>query len=489
MTRTLFFSSLMTETSSFSNLPTTLADYQSGLARGDACFHDGDGAEAPGAAPILAFARSRNLRPVGGLVAQSTVGAPTQHRDYLALRDEILDGVRRARPAVVALGLHGAMMSTACDDCEGDLLGEIRKIVGAATPIVAVLDPHAHLTQARVDNASLLIFMKEYPHTDGVERLLVALALAGRMLDDGLRPRSSVVDCRLLGFFPTQRQPMRGFVDRLFEAERRQGVLSASFVHGFPWGDMAETGAKVLVYTDGDEALATSTARELHEAIWAIKDDTAPPTISVEEAVALARTRRARPLVLADVADNPGGGAPSDSTFILRGLIDAGVSDVALGLLHDPQAVRICHQVGAGGRLLLRVGGKLGPASGQPIDLDVEVVDVRMDAIMTFSGTWRFELGDTAWIHAAGVDVVLCSTRVQMYDPSGFSHIGLDPASRSTLVVKSSNHFQAAFEPLASEIRWVSTPGAIDFDFKRLAYKKLARPIYPRVADPFQVHP
>jgi microcystin degradation protein MlrC len=131
----------------------------------------------------------------------------------------------------------------------------------------------------------------------------------------------------------------------------------------------------------------------------------------------------------------------------------------------------------------------LGPASGLPLDLDAEVMDVRKDAVMTFGAEWRFGLGDTAWIRAAGIDAVLCSLRVQMYDPSGFSHIGLDPSTRNVLVVKSSNHFQAAFEPLASEIHWVSTPGAIDFDFKRLAYKHLRRPMYPRVADPFAEKP
>lgn len=485
MTKTVFFSSLMTETSSFSNLPTTLADYQSGLMRGDGCFFDADGRERTGAAPILAFARARGWRAVGGLVAQSTVGAPTQHRDYLALREEILDGVRAAQPAVVALGLHGAMMSTACEDCEGDLLAEIRALVGSATPIVVVLDPHAHLTDAMLKHASALVFMKEYPHTDGVERMQDALAIAGRMIDEGLSPTPSVFDCRLLGFFPTQRQPMRGFVDQLFEIERGPGVVSASFVHGFPWGDMPDAGAKVLVYTDGDHDLAGRVAQSLHDSIWAIKDQTGPPLISVDEAIALARAPRTAPLVLSDIADNPGGGAPSDSTFLLRALIEANIPNAAVGLVYDPQAVRLCHQVGRGGRLTLRVGGKLGPASGQPIDLDVEVVDVRKDAVMTFGADWRFGLGDTAWIRSCGVDVVLCSIRVQMYDPSGFSHIGLDPASRAVLVVKSSNHFQAAFEPIASDIRWVSTPGAIDFDFTRLAYTRLKRPMYPRVADPF----
>jgi microcystin degradation protein MlrC len=34
--------------------------------------------------------------------------------------------------------------------------------------------------------------------------------------------------------------------------------------------------------------------------------------------------------LLPDVGDNVGGGAMSDSTFVLKALLDAGVSDVAL---------------------------------------------------------------------------------------------------------------------------------------------------------------
>jgi microcystin degradation protein MlrC len=278
---------------------------------------------------------------------------------------------------------------------------------------------------------------------------------------------------------------MRSFVDQLQALEQEEGILSISFVHGFPWGDMPDTGAKVLVYTDQDPDLAATVARNLNTAIWAIKDQTMPHLIPLEEAVARARLPRQRPLILADIADNPGGGAPSDSNFILGALLDGGIENAAVGLVFDPQAVILCHQVGPGGRLLLRVGGKLGPASGRPLDLDAMVVDIRSGAQMVIDDKWRFDMGNTAWIHAKGIDIVLCSVRVQLYHPSGFTHIGLDPAERRVLVIKSSNHFQAFFHAIADEIAWVDTPGALDFDFARLPYRRLTRPVHPRVADPF----
>jgi microcystin degradation protein MlrC len=485
MTGTLFFASLVTETSSFTNLPTTYDDYAPSLRRGDDCLHDADGDPRPGVAPPLRFAEGRGWTVKAGITCHSSVGAPTLHRDYVRLRDELIEAARAAWPDCAALILHGAMMSGECEDCEGDILARLRALLGPQVPIVAVLDPHAHLTETMVANADLLVCMKEYPHTDGAERLAEALSIAGRMLDEGLRPRPAVVDCRLLGFFPTTDQPMRGFVDGLFAIEQRPGILSASFVHGFPWGDMPETGAKVLVYAERDEALALSTAREIDAAVRSIRDATMPSMLSLDEAVALARQPRERPLVLADVADNPGGGAPSDSTFMLRALLDAGIEQAAIGLLYDPEAVRICHQAGEGARLLLRVGGKTGPASGDPVDCDATVMGLRRAAEMVIGSDARFAMGDTAWVRAHGIDVVLCSIRVQLYHPHGFTHIGIDPAALEVLVVKSTNHFRAFFGPMAGAVHLVKTPGAIDFDFCRLPYRRLTRPVYPVVADPW----
>jgi microcystin degradation protein MlrC len=418
---------------------------------------------------------------VAGLAAEAWPGAPVQHRDYLRLRDELLDALRSAQPvAAVLLDLHGAMISTECMDCEGDLLRHVRDIVGPSTPVGAVLDPHAHLTSAMVESASALVFLKEYPHVDGIERRREVLRLLFAMLDGAPAPTPAVFDCRLIGIFPTGVQPMRGFVDRLCARERQPGVLSISFVHGFPWGDTQDTGAKVLVYTRDDAALAARVAREVHEDLWAIRDQVMPPMVSIDAALQVLAGGVEGPLVMADVADNPGGGAPSDSTFVLRALIDAGVRDVAIGMLFDPEAVQACHQVGVGGRLALRVGGKISRFSGEPVDLDVEVRAIAKAATMDVMGQAEFAMGDTAWVHSQGLDLVLGSIRVQTYAPSAFSHLGLDPAARAAVVVKSSTHFQAAFAGIAKGILLVTSPGALNFDFAQLTYRVFDRPFHPR---------
>jgi microcystin degradation protein MlrC len=351
-------------------------------------------------------------------------------------------------------------------------------------PVGAVLDPHAHLTPAMVAHADILAFMKEYPHTDWEERKDAVIRVLRGILAGNIIPVPAVVDCRMQGFFPTQTQPMRGFVEGLRALEGQRAVLDISFVHGFPFGDTEHTGSKVLVYANGDAGEAARIAEDLRTRLWSMRRDAMLSLSTLEAALSAMGSSRERPLVVADFADNPGGGAPSDNVSVLRAMVERGLGEVVIGLICDPQAVRTCHEVGIGGRIDLRIGGKTGRASGLPIDLEVEVLELASDAYME-SGEDRYPLGDTAWIRHAGIDIVLSSRRMQLLDPSGLTHLGIDPLKYSTIVVKSSNHFAAGFAQIAGEMMHVSAAGALHTNLINIPYRKLKSRWYPKDPNPF----
>ncbi len=471
-----FFSRFAAETNTFSNIPTTLANFE--LALGDAVFDD------------LALERLKSeladvgIELVAGLSAYAEPAAPVQASCYAALSDRLIGELERNLPVdAVLLHLHGAMVSQQCDDCEGDLLHRIRTLLGPDIPIGAMLDPHAHLTPAMVANSNILAFMKEYPHTDGQERTDAVVQILRGMLDGSISPKAAVVDCHMQGFFPTQTQPMRTFVDEMRALEGSDDILDISFIHGFPFGDTAYTGSKILVYANGDSTKAQVMALRLHEKIWAIKETAMLSLSTLEDVLVAMRSPGTRPLVVADFADNPGGGAPSDNVTITRTVVELGLQRVVIGLLCDTQAVRLCHEIGIGGRLDLRIGGKTGRASGLPIDLDVEVMGLARDAHIAGTDGSRYPLGDTAWVRHAGVDLALSSRRMQLMDPSGLTHLGIEPSAYSTIVVKSSNHFVAGFGQIAGRIMHVSAEGALDTNLARIRYRKLTSRWYPRDMD------
>jgi microcystin degradation protein MlrC len=218
-----------------------------------------------------------------------------------------------------------------------------------------------------------------------------------------------------------------------------------------------------------------------------MRERTVAPHDSIDGAIdrVLAATNGGKPIVLADVADNAGGGAPADNTAILRRLVDRGVKDVVIGLFWDPIAVQFCLEAGVGSTFVLRIGGKCGEASGDPVDLRVTVRGVKPDHTQAGLSGGRAQCGASAWVHADGIDIALISIRQQTFSPDAFTGLGIQLDGKRLIVVKSTQHFYAAFAPIAREVRYVSAPGAIPPTFDQIPFTKRTRPFWPRVQDPF----
>ncbi len=418
---------------------------------------------------------------VEGLCAGAEPGGLVNGETWRRLRDRLLADLVEAGPVdAVLLNLHGAMVADGCLDCEGELLARIRQCVGPTCVVGALLDPHCHLTEAMLLAADVLIAFKEYPHSDSFERAeelwrIVIDTAVGRV-----RPLASVYDCRMLTMFFTTLEPSAGLVALMRQAEAEPGVLSVCLAHGFPWGDVPQAGARLLVYTDGDAALGEAVAARIGRAVIETRGRTTGAFVTAEEAVARARAWTGPgPLVLADTADNVGGGAPGDSTLVLGPLIEAGIADAAAAFVFDPIAVQIAMAAGVGARMPLRVGGKASARSGPPLDLDVEVRHLERGAILG-AGSERLALGDVAVVRTgAAFDLVLTSVRCQCYHRRGFQQFGIDAKAKRVLLVKSMQHFVGGFQKIAGEIVRVDSPGAASLNLRSFAYRNLDAGMWP----------
>lgn len=431
-------------------------------------------------------ARAGDFELVEGTVAWADPGGLVSRATYETIRDEILGQLEAALPVDgVALCLHGAMVAQGYEDCEGDLVARVRALVGPRAVIAAGLDPHSHLTRQRVENTDILVAFKEFPHTDFSARGEEVVDLMTRAMRGEIAPQMSVFDCRMIDVFPTSRQPMRAFVDRLYEIERSDPrVLSLSLIHGFMAGDVPEMGTRMLVITDGDRAYGEALAEQLGREVFAMRGRSMPEMATPEEAIARARAVGRGPVVIADVWDNPGGGVAGDATVLLRALIDAGVENAALATIWDPIAVQHCATAGEGARIPLRFGAKSAPGCGAPIDAEVRVKRVVRDAHQTFGGS-RVAMGDSALIEVAGIEVILNSTRSQAFERTVFSALGVDPLAKAILVVKSTNHFFADFSKIASEVIYCEAGHPYPNDPRTTPYRRAPRNIWPIVTNPF----
>jgi microcystin degradation protein MlrC len=479
----IFLASLATETNTFSPIPTGERAFD--VNRGDV-----DAKRANLFSGPVAAWRGRAVDDghcvTLGLVAGANPGGRVVRTVYERFRDEILEALRRAAPVdLVLLSLHGAMVAEGYDDCEGDLLARAREVVGPATIIGCLLDPHCVLTARMVAVADAIIIFKEWPHTDYLDRAAELYALGCAAARGQIRPVMAVADCRMLWNYPTVDEPMRGFVARMKDIERSGAALSVSFAHAFIWADVPEMDARMLVITDGDPAAAREIAEGLRAEIWRLRDQIGPVYLDIDVALDRCLGPREMPVVIADGADGAAGGAPGDSTFLLRRLLDRRVTNAVTGCYWDPVAVLMCQEAGVGATIPLRIGGKLGPTSGDPVDVECVVRGVIKDAFQSSPRGSRQSLGAAAWIEAQGIDIVITTERVATFNRNAFEQFHIDLTSRRIIVVKSAMHFYPSFAPIASEVLFLAGPGTLPMDPRKIAYRNLTGSYWPLVADPF----
>jgi microcystin degradation protein MlrC len=478
----LFLASLIAETNTFCTIPTGRGAFEEqGI-----CRQIDDLGDLMGMRPALAaaqeFAKSAGWDVAQGLCTAAQPLGRVVEAVYQEFRSAILSDLAAAMPVdAVVLVLHGAMTSEACDDCEGDLLGAIRALVGPEVPIGVSLDLHCHFTAAMRAATPIHVAYKEYPHTDIIETALTATKLAIAAREEAIVPQLGFARCPIIGVWPTTTSPLREFVQELRQLESKPGVLSVSLGHGMAYGDVPEAGACVWVVADGNVELAKSHAEHLATEFYRIRHEISATFTSLNEALdQLANWQDPRPLALADFADNPGGGAMGDSTFILKGIIERGIGGVALGGIWDPGAVQLCFDAGVGAKFLMRIGGKTGPASGMPIDVTAQVMALVPDHSQDDFGT-RANVGPSAWVRTEqGIDVALISVRQQVLGLDLFTGLGINLVGRRGIVVKSMQHFLAAFDPVVGSTLLVDTPGLLSTDFANIPFKHRDFVFWPR---------
>ena len=480
----VFLGSIATETNTFSPLRTDIQDFRDSFYA------------APGEHPktptlcsaIYPAARARadelNWTLIEGTATWAEPGGVVNQDTWVFLRDQLLRELKAAMPVdIVLLGLHGAMVSQECLDCEGELLEAIHEIIGGGAIVGATFDPHSHLSQKRVENLDLVTVFKEFPHTDFVDVAEDLVELVARTQRCEIEPVISTFDCKMIEILPTSREPMRSFIDKIKALEGQGTVLSTSVIHGFMAGDVPDLGAHIIVTTNNQKAEGDRLAAELGAELFAMRGKTRPEFLAPSDAVAKAIKSRAMPSVIADVWDNPGGGVPGDSTILLAELLRAQVKNAALATIWDPIAVRTCFSAGEGAEFILRFGAKMSDGAGDPLDANVTVRRAMRDAVQSF-GQSIVPLGDAVWIEVGGIDVILNSVRSQVFNPDVFSNFGIDPTQKNLLVVKSTNHFHDAFAKISDDILYAAVDGPYPNRPETNAYQNLTRKIWPRVENP-----
>lgn len=364
----------------------------------------------------------------------------------------------------IMLFLHGAMATEDHDDAEGMLLQEVRRIVGSNIPIAITVDMHANITPLMAENANILTAYRTYPHIDQSDTVMRAARILQQALLGQVTPRLLFKSSGLKNGLDDGRTnlPDSVMMRALAIADRHEkdGVLAISLQPGFSFSNLETAGTTIVVtYDDGCLAEAEKATHELLHFIQETKDQKSFRLIDENEAVdilanAIAK-RAGKPVIVADYSDNPGGGAYGDSTILLASLMQENLGKGAIGAFYDPIAVKELAKYEVGDNVEFEIGGKFDVKFGSPMKV-TGVVIARSNGRFISNGPrlrgMTVNLGDTVLVRSNLMDIVLCSERMQCSEVETFTHLGLDLFDYDYVIVKSMQHFRAAFEPLAAEV-------------------------------------
>lgn len=379
----------------------------------------------------------------------------------------------------IYLDLHGAMVAEHYQDGEGELLHRIREQLGAEIPIVVSLDLHSNTTDWMLEYCDGLVGYRTYPHLDMAE----TGQRAARYLDYLLKHGKPAKARRALPFLMpmtgqcTMVQPMQGVYEKLEQIEAgHPNVRLVTFTPGFPPADIWDCGPVVVAYGD-DQHSADQAADELYQYIIEREGEFVAEMYDPDSAVIKAiQSNSPKTYVLADVQDNSGCGATSDTTGLLAAMVRNNAENCVIGVLVDPEAAAAAHAVGIGAEIEIAVGGKLFAAGGPPFQAKWTVTGLSEGRFLCTGPFYRginAELGKMAVLTIGGVSVVVSTNRMQAADKDMFRHIGIDPEQTKILGLKSSVHFRGDFTDIAEEILIVEAPGAFIDRPENLPYENL----------------
>lgn len=420
--------------------------------------------------------------------AHATPSGPVS-RDMLDYAVERL--VRAAKGADGALlALHGAMVAHGVHDAEGYLLRRIRDELGPHKPIVITLDTHANVTDEMARHVNGMFIYRTYPHVDQYDLAHEAAALLQHMLTTGERYQVHTFRLPMLDGCDHGRTHGSGPMPHLLAQaaslkevcpELREIAVSV----GFPWSDILQAGPALSVTTQAPRDVTLSRVQPLLEQMWHTRRQRSIDLLDLDAVVReIGLTPPGeKPIVVADFSDNPGHGAPGDGVSLLRALHEAGIQNVAVACVCDPQAVAQCVAAGQGARLQLSFGARAMPELyGDPFTA-VCTVEHLGDGSLVYAGPMRrgtrISLGPTATISIGGITVVLATNNIQVQDLNFFRANGIEPTEKSVVVVKSQQHFRAAFQPIARRVLVADSGGFVSPDLSKLPYREVRRPVWP----------
>lgn len=377
--------------------------------------------------------------------------------------------------------IHGAMSVVGLDDPEGDFIIRVREVVGDKTLISTSMDLHGNVSWRLAQHTDLITCYRMAPHEDALESKKRAVDNLLERLENGKgKPAYKAwipVPILLPGEKTSTRvDPGKSLYAQVAPAADQPGVVDAAIWVGYPWADEPRNHAVVMV-TGDDKEKVTSTAEELAQNFWDVRNEFEfiAPTTSLEESLDKAIASDKKPFMISDMGDNPTAGGAGDVTWTLREILSRPEfkADDSPSLIYaslpGPKLVEKAVEAGVGTTISAYAGA---------------AVDDRYSPPLLLEGTVQaIEHGDQhaeteVVVKIGNISVIVTKKRKPYHRERDFTRLGLNPRETDIVVVKIGYLVPELYDMRADWIMAL-TPGGVDQDLERLDFKRINRPMFP----------
>lgn len=477
------------ESHSFTPNVTTLDDFRNeALLTGTSVMDHYTGTKTEVGGFIDALQQYEEVEIVPLLCASAVPSGEVTKETYKTIETKMLEQLTGKTLDGVLIALHGAMVVQGIEDPEVVLLEKIAEKIGHNIPIAVTLDLHANNSKDLLNYTSLLFGFKTYPHIDMYDRGVDAAHAICEVVLDGQQYIAQMLALPMvlpsINMTTIDDGPMKKMIELAAEYEGITGIKNISIFGGFPYADTSTNTASIII-VGIDKQIIQETLITLADVYWEKRDDFLINLPTVEEAFEeFATMHEDKPVVIADISDNPLSCGSGDTTAVLERLLALDIPNALFGGIYDPETIKKCQDAGEGAIIDIVLGGKVTPEFGPPIRVRAEVLKLS-DGVFYNSGPFnnglRVDLLAAAHIRIGRVEGVLIGRPMSANDPEMFRHLGVEPTEKTLLCLKVKNHFRAAFEPLVSNIINVDAPGVATNNVHFLHYKKRDKNIWPYI--------
>jgi microcystin degradation protein MlrC len=435
--------------------------------------------------------RSGAWTPYPLRVSLAQPGGPVEGSFFRGFLAEIEAGLKAAPPLDgVFIASHGAALAQGTDDPDGDLFEIVRRVVGSDVPVIGVFDLHANVSRKMIDNLSVFVGYLKNPHTDIYERGVEAAQHMRECLA-GARTVTAMVKVPIVAPQIALLTAKGPYADLIDHGQTKVGgdIMNVSVMAGFAYSDSPKNGLTAVVTArNGNRQAAADLALDIAKRAWEMRPRFKREMTGLSDAVQLAvqvgRDRRRKPVILADVADNPGGGGRGNTTYLLRALKSAGAQGVIYGVFNDAAVAAQAHRLGEGAIFTASFNSQEHHEFSLPYDCEAKVVKLSDGKFVGRRGVLRnvaADMGPSALLDLGGIQLVVISLRCQCMDPRQFEIFDLDIAQARIVVLKSRGHFRGGFDEFfkPEQIYEVDCPGLTSPVLANFTWEKLPRPVYP----------